>query len=59
MGDSNSARLKGVIVEMGVAGAELAAFATAARRAGAPPWSPAGGPNRAPLARRAATISSS
>jgi hypothetical protein len=40
----NSARLKGVVVEMGIAGDDLAAFATAARRAGAPPWSLAGEP---------------
>jgi hypothetical protein len=40
----NSARLKSVVAEMGIARPELAAFATAARRAGAPPWSPAGEP---------------
>jgi hypothetical protein len=37
----NSARLKGVVGEMGIAGAELATFSTAARLAGAPPWSQA------------------
>jgi len=44
----NSARLKGVVAEMGIAGPGLASFATAARRAGAPPWSPAGEPQPRP-----------
>ena len=35
----NSARLKSVVAEMGIAGAELAAISTAARLAGAPCWS--------------------
>ena len=42
----NSARLKRVVAEMGVAGDGLAEFATAARRAGAPPWLVAGAARR-------------
>ena len=38
----NSARLKSVVAEMGIAGEELAAFSTAARLAGSPRWSLAG-----------------
>lgn len=44
----NSARLRSVVAEMGIAGTELAAFSTAARLAGAPPWSLAGEPQPDP-----------
>jgi hypothetical protein len=39
----NSARLKRVVAEMGIAGDLMADFAATARRAGAPPWLAAGG----------------
>ena len=42
----NNSRLKRVVAEMGVAGDDLAEFAAAARRAGAPPWLPAGAAGR-------------
>ncbi len=38
----NSARLKRVVAEMGIAADDLAEFGAAARRAGAPPWFVAG-----------------
>jgi hypothetical protein len=42
----NSARLKRVVAEMGIAADALAEFGSAARRAGAPPWPVTGGAER-------------